>query len=144
LDISFEIQIKATLKSGSVYYFEDDSLSSTEPHYFIVLNHDPSNDFLLLLVCSSSQIQKVKIRNKNNPSSTLVELTPKDFSDFTKDSIIDCNRVFPRSVNELILKLSEGKLKLKSDLPVAIVSKLQQGVLDSTMVEESLKRILRQ
>ncbi|HRI48007.1 MAG TPA: hypothetical protein PK559_12950 [Ignavibacteriaceae bacterium] len=144
MDISPEFQIKASLKSGSVYYFEDNSLTSIEPHYFVVLNHDPSNDFLLLLVCSSSQIDKVRIRNKNNPSTTLVEITPKDYPDFTKDSIIDCNKVFPRSVNDLVNKLKQGKLKLKSELSANIVNRLQQGVLDSSMVEESLKRILRQ
>ncbi len=139
-----EVKIKGTLKSGSVYYFEDDSLTSAEPHYFIVLNQNPSDDLLLLLVCSSSQITKVKIRNANNPPSTLVELSPKDYSDFTRNSIIDCNRVFPRSLNELIKKLAEGKLKIKADLSSPIVAILRQGVLDSTMVEESLKRILRQ
>lgn len=144
MEISPEIKIKASLKSGSVYYYEDNSLTSIEPHYFIVLNHNPSNDLLLLLVCSSSQIPKVKIRNKNNPPSTLVEISPKDYADFTKDSIIDCNMVFPRSVKELVTKLANGKLKIKSEMSASLVAKLRQGVLDSPLIAESLKRILRQ
>ncbi|MFA6977932.1 MAG: hypothetical protein WC209_01310 [Ignavibacteriaceae bacterium] len=143
MEISPEIKIKASLKSGSVYYFEESSFTSREPHYFIVLNHNPSDDYLLLLVCSSSQISKVKIRNRNNPPSTLVELSPKDYADFTTDSIIDCNKVFPRSVNELVTKLVNGKLKIKSEMSASFVAKLRQGVLDSPLIAESLKRILR-
>jgi hypothetical protein len=143
VDIPPDVQIKAILKPGSVFYFDDAALSSSEPHFFIVINKTPISDHLLLLVCSSTKIAKTKYRSLNYPPSTLVEVSPSEYPDFSQDSIIDCNRVFPRSVQQLINKLSDGKLKLKSEMPGKIVILLRQGVLDSPLVEEALKRIIR-
>lgn len=144
MEISPEIQIKATLRPGSVYYFVDDALKSSEPHYFIVLNFTPLVDQLLLMVCSSHQISKVKWRNINNPPSTLVEISPTEYNDFSKQSIVNCNTVFANSIQQLIKKLESGQLKLKSVLPNHLLEKLRQGVLDSPNVAEALKRIIRQ
>lgn len=144
MEIPPEIQIKSTLKPGSVYYFVDESLKSSEPHYFIVLNYTPLEDHFLLLVCSSHQISKVKWRNINNPPSTLVEISPSEYDDFTKQSIIDCNSVFARSIQQLRKKLESGQLKLKSVMPTHLLEKLRKGALDSPKVAESLKRIIRQ
>ena len=144
MEIPSEVKIKATLNTGAVYYFPDEELKSTEPHYFIVLNHNPLNDHLLLLVCSSSKINKVKLRSKNFPSTTVVEVSKIEYTDFTTDSIVDCNYIFLRSVEQLIKKCDEGKLLLKSQMPLNILIKLRQGVIDSPSIPEAQKRILNQ
>lgn len=143
VEITAEVAIKATMVPGAVYYFDDKQLSSSAPHFFIILNNSPSTDQLLVLVCSSSQIAKVRARNINNPPETLVEITPAEYSDFTKVSIVDCNTVFLRTVNDLIKKYELNQLKLKSQIPQDIFEKLKSGVLASNMIPESQKRILR-
>ncbi len=50
VDLSPEIQIKAALKPGSVYYFPEASFSSSDSHYFVVLNHNPLSDSFLVRV----------------------------------------------------------------------------------------------
>ncbi len=60
IDIPDEIRIKATIKTGTVYYFTEETFSSDEPHYFIVLNHNPAGANIITLVCSSSQIDKAE------------------------------------------------------------------------------------
>lgn len=143
VNIPSDIRIRVALEPGSVFYFEEETLTSPEPHYFVVLNNDPQTDLLLLLVFSSSQITKVKARNvHNNPDQTLVEVSPAEYSAFSKDSIFDCNTVMVKSVNDLVQKLDAGKLKLKPNVSSEILGKLRIAVKASPAVPEAQKRIL--
>lgn len=140
-EFSPEARIKASIQPGSVYYFPDEELSSNEPHYFIVLNHSPSDDMVLLLVCSSSQIEKVKRRRSGLPG-TCIEIAMSDYKDFTVDSIVDCNNVFKRSIGHLVYKLNSGELTIKNEMNLAIVQQLRSAVLRSTLVSREDKQML--
>jgi hypothetical protein len=142
ISIPPEVQIRSTIKSGSVYYFEEPSFSSSEPHYFIVLNHFPHKDEIILLAHSSSRIEKVKYRRRDLPPETLVEIGSPDYSCFTVDSIVDCNVIIVKQIEELSRRLALGKLKLKTEIDQHIVEKLRLGVLASPLVDEELKRLL--
>jgi len=137
-----EVQIKSSIKPGSVYYFPEKSFSSQAPYYFIVLNYSPLTDEVLLLVCSSSQIEKVRRRRRHLPIETLVDIGNHEYSCFTVDSIVDCNNVFPKPIDELIRKRGLGELDLKGEMAIEIVEKLRAGVLASPLVNEELKDIL--
>jgi hypothetical protein len=52
-DLPFEL--KLTLRSGTVYYFEHRGVYSTEPHFFAVINADPLSSNVL--------VQKLKNNN---------------------------------------------------------------------------------
>jgi hypothetical protein len=69
------LELKLGLRSGSVFYFEARELTSTEPHFFVVLNRDPLGEELLLLTVFTSQIDKMRIRNRERPD-TIVEFGP--------------------------------------------------------------------
>lgn len=135
--------IKSTIQSGSVYYFPDEALHSPDPHYFVVLNISPVLDRILILVCSSTQIESCKRRSKMFPSTTLVEITHGQYSDFPFHSIVDCNYPFERTIDELMKKYREGKLSFKSVMSELLVNQLRQGVLQSTLVAPEIKDLLR-
>jgi hypothetical protein len=136
LDIPPEVALKATIRPGSVYYFPKERFSSKEPHYFVVINIDPTTDEVIFVVCSSSQIEKVKQRNKHkhNPPETLVIVSKKEYVDFTCDSIIDCNNVFPERIQTLVEKLSKNTLKIKTEMNKDIVIKLRKATWSSPQV----------
>lgn len=136
-----EARLKSTIKSGSVYYFRDEALSSPYRHYFIVLNHSPHVDEVILLVCSSSQIEKVNRRRENLPG-TAIEIRKEEYPDFDVDSIVDCNTVFPRSIEVLIKKLETGELKIKADMDLGILKRLRAAVLASPLVSDEVKKLL--
>lgn len=143
VSIPDEAVIRGSLQPGAVYYFSDTKLTSVEPHYFIVLNIDPHEDALLLLVVSSSKIDRVKTRNvNNNPNETLIEITPADYTVFTVDSIVDCNSVLLKTKEDLIKKVSSGQLTLKDPISNDLLSKLRAAVLASKSHSDSIKRIL--
>lgn len=128
MDIPPEIQIKSTINFGSVYYFTEESLHSDEPHYFIVLNVNPQKDVVVFLACASSQIDKVVKRRRTCPNTTLVKITPSQYPDFKVNSIIDCNNVFERTIDQLVDKLVKKQLHLKKEMKPELVTKLTQGV----------------
>jgi len=57
--------IRLSLRQGTVYYMADRHLSSSLPHYFIVLNAEPLSDSILLLSVVTSKIDNVHRRRKN-------------------------------------------------------------------------------
>jgi hypothetical protein len=114
MDIPAHVRILATIKTGSVYYFEEERLASNEPHYFVVLNRSPRTEELLILVCASSQVEKRRqiIQKLGFPQETLVSVSHAEYPLFTKDTIIDCNRAFEKTPESLIEKLEQGRLKV--------------------------------
>lgn len=145
IKIPSSVRILSVIKTGSVYYFEEDKLSSTEPHYFVVLNSNSHTAELLLLVCASSQVDKRQTiaLKLGFHQDTLVFVSLAEYKIFTKNTVIDCNRVFEKTPQSLIEKLEDGKLGLCKELmPEEILSKLIKGVLISNQVSQEAKNIL--
>jgi len=137
--------IPEEIKTGSVYYFQEEGLSSNEPHYFIVLNRNPRTEEFLILVCASSQVDKRKriVRFLGFPQKTLVIVSPSEYPTFKKESVIDCNSVFERTTQSLIDKLEKKQLKLCERLmPKEIIEKLISGTLASDQVSERVRKML--
>lgn len=116
-------------------------LTSSEPHYFVVLNTAPLDDQVLLLAVASSQIEKVRKRQKMRdlPEHTVVEIAETDYQDFTKDCCIDCNKVFIKPLAELCQQFTRKEVKAKQDIPPVILEQLIQGTLDSPLVSKEDK-----
>jgi len=145
MDIPPNVRILVTIKTGSVYYFEEEELSSDEPHYFVVLNQNPRTEEFLILVCASSQVEKRKqiAQRLGFPSETQVIISPSEYPLFSKDTIIDCNRVFEKTSQTLIEKLEQNKLKVCAEMmPDGILQKLVGGVLVSSQISEKIKKML--
>lgn len=145
MDIPPSIHILATIRTGSVYYFEEEELLSDEPHYFVVLNQNPRTEEFLVLVCASSQVEKRKqiIQRLGFPQETLVLVLSSEYPIFSKDTVIDCNRVFEKTSQTLIEKLEQNKLKVCTEvMSDTILQKLIIGVLASSQISEKIKHLL--
>jgi len=139
VEIPPEVAIKATIKPGSVYYFPHENFTSRESHYFVVINIDPVDEHVILLVCASSKVTKVEKRRENCPAETLVKIDQTQYQDFNNPSIFDCNNVIEQTVEQLVNRLSNGKLKLKTEMDVKLVEQLRRGVLSSRLVTKRIQ-----
>lgn len=117
--------------------------SSHEPHYFIVLNKTPIEDNVILLVCASSKIEKVTRRRLHCPSETLVSISPVQYAVFKYETIIDCNKVFEKSIDHLVDKLAQRKLRSEDEMAPILVANLREGVIASPLIEEYIKELLK-
>jgi hypothetical protein len=145
MEIPARVRILASIQIGSVYYFQEEQVQSTEPHYFVVLNKNPRSEDFLILVCASSQVEKRKqiIQKLGFPPETLVFISPKEFPLFTKETVVDCNRAFEKTAQLLINKLEQGKLGVCTEImPIEIVRKLVKGILASTQISKNVQKVL--
>lgn len=145
MENSSRSHISETVETGSVYYFEEEGLSSSEPHYFIVLNKNPRSEEFLILVCASSQVDKRKRIAKflRFPEKTLVVVFPSEYPTFKKESVIDCNRIFEKTIQSLIDKLEKRQLKpCENIIPKEIIQKLISGTLASNQTSEKVRKML--
>jgi hypothetical protein len=133
------LEIHLSLRPGTVYYMSERNLTSQQPHYFIVVNSNPLGDELLILAVASSQIDKVKRRRAKESDTTVVEVSSTQYDDFTKDSIIDCNQVFTKTLQDLCEQWSRKEIIPKKDIPPELLKNLQQGVLQSRLVSAADK-----
>lgn len=146
ISIPPHVRLLSTLKTGSVYYFEEERLSSLEPHYFIVLNREPRTDTVLFLVCASSQVEKRKnaIEKLGFAPETLVVVPVGECECFDKETAIDCNTLFEKTTSSVIAKLDSGNLRIcPTTIPDTIVAKLIAGALASNQVSEEIKLYIR-
>jgi hypothetical protein len=105
---------------------------------------DPFTEKIIILVCASSQTKNIKLRNKTNPPETIVEVSPHQYPDFTRDvTMFDCNNsVFLVDIDKLVEKLSQNKLELKAEMSKTLVERLRQGVLSSRLIPLNIKKQL--
>ena len=145
VDIPAKVRILAAIQRGSVYYFEEEQLSSEEPHYFVVLNENPrTEDFLVLLVASSQVAKRIRIaKHLGFPPETIVVVTPTECPLFSKDTVNDCNSTIERTTESLIEKLESGTLRVCTEMLASeIVDNLIVGVLASSQVSANIQEML--
>ena len=143
-DVPPNVTIRATIRPGSVYYFRhEDFLRSSDPHYFVVINIDPTIEQIILLVCASTKISKVVARSGNLPPQTLIKVKPSQYPGFPHTSIFDCNYFYPDSIENLVQRLASKQLELKPEMDIQLVEQLRQGVLDSPLIADRIKAQLR-
>lgn len=135
-------ELRLTLRGGSVLYWSDRALTSSEPHYFVVVNSKPLDHQLLILVVLSSQVEKVRRRRQGQPGTT-VEIGPAEYGELSVPSIVDCNQVFRRSLRELVEKMQLKEVVAKNDMPAQILADIRTALLTSRLVETEIKDLLR-
>jgi len=143
IDIPAGVRIRSTLRPGAVFYFVEESHAGDTPHFFVVVNRDPQNDPILLLVNPTSKVDRAKRRRGSFPPKTLVEVAPSKYPHFSLPSLFDCNSITRKTVDDVIQKLEDEKLKQCPNMRSCVLHRLQAGVLASPTVERNLKTMLR-
>ena len=136
------LELKLGLRSGSVFYFQARELSSVEPHFFVVLNRDLLGHKLLLLTVFTSQIEKVRTRNRERPH-TVVEFGPADYPPLDRPTAVDGNVILRRSLGEMAELVEREKMAYHPDLPADLFERIRATVLDSPVVDDEDKDLVR-
>jgi len=135
--------IWSDIKAGSVYYYNDPALKSTYSHYCIVVNVDPGKDTAIFLVYASHRISMVQKRRKGLPRETLIEISPDQYPEFTKKSVIDCNVVLERTISMLANQFDQRKLDIKPVMGLRLVKMLRRGIIASNQIAPRIQNLLK-
>jgi hypothetical protein len=137
-----DLKLRLSLREGSIYYFEERSFTSPEPHFFIVINSDPLTQHVLVLCVVTSQVDNVKLRRKACPE-TLVELSPQVFNVLRKSSIVDCNDLKPIPLAEFNARFVAKEIRyFDKDLPTALRRALRKAIHASIIVPDEVKALV--
>lgn len=137
-----DLTLRLSLREGSVYYFTDRSLTSPEPHYFIVVNSNPLRQELLLLGVCTSKVSEVKHRRRN-ALQTVVEISPSSFGVLKKLSIVDCNDLKQVSLREFNDRFVRKEISyFDKDLPERLQIALRKAIHASKIVPDEIKEFI--
>jgi hypothetical protein len=133
-------QLRLTLRTGCVFKFAERRLSSGEAHYFIVVNRNPLLDGLLFVVCTSN-IQGARHLCSSQPR-TLVEVLPGEYRDLTLHTAINCNKLFPITLNEFTQRYTTGEVEVCEPLPTKILARIIEAIQLSDQLSEEEKSLV--
>lgn len=136
------LELRLGLRAGSVFYFEARELSSPESHFFVVINRDPLGQDLLLMAVFTSQIDKVRLRNRTRPE-TVVAFGPADYAPLTRPTAVDANVLFRRTPREMADLMQRKAVRFHHDLPAPLLAQLRAAVLASPVIEDEDKDLIR-
>ncbi len=137
------LELRLSLREGTVFYFKERKLSSAEPHFHIVVN-DPLTQQVLLLTVVTSKVEKVKYRRRDCPN-TLVELGPRDLPNIlSRPSIVDCNNVTRISLDEFCDRWTRKEIAaFARDLPQPLKIALRFALHASEILAPEIKALIK-
>jgi len=147
MEIPPKIRISLCIEQGSVFNFFIDfnySKRQAKNRYSIVLNRNPKTDVALIMVTSTTQIQKNRefIRRVGISDKTIVEVKAKEHPIFTSNSVFNCNDVFEVNMSDLIRKIEESGSMNYPKLSDDILKRIIAGVNESPKISQSIKDLM--
>lgn len=134
---------KLVLRSGSVFYGHIASITSSEPHYIILLNRAPFEDADFALVVASSRVERVERLKKLFGENTIAEIEIGKEKFLSKNTYINCNDVKLMPVKYIQGKYDNDELCcLNEQLSSETLSVIVQCVKNSNSVSEEIKNLL--
>lgn len=147
MDIPVKIRIPLCIEQGSVFNFYidfHDSKRQSKNRYFVVLNRNPKTDLNLIMITSTSQIQKklAFITKAKISDKTIIEIKAREYGVFTCDCVFSCNEIFEVKMDDLIQKIEENGSMNYPKLPDNILKRVIAGVNESPRVSQDIKDLL--
>jgi hypothetical protein len=146
MEIPAKIRIPLCIEQGSVFnfYIEFGGSKEGKNRYFVVVNRNPKSDMFLIILTSTTQIEKKRefIKKAGISGKTIIEVTTKQYPVFSKNSAFNCNEVFEVKMADLIHKIEEKGSMHYPKLPDEILLLIIDGVRGSPRVSEEIKKLL--
>ena len=134
--------VLSTICPGCVFFYKTTNVGyiTEAPHYYIVVNRNPLADSTIYLCWISHEVEKIKkLRSPKFFSGTLIEISPVEYNILNTPSIIDCNRIEPRSIEEIINKHERGMLQFKQNLTDGFIERIWDAIQLSPAVKDEIK-----
>jgi hypothetical protein len=138
MDLPNDIKIRAILTQGGA--FKGKLWKDTYPRFYFVLNINPDIDKVLILSTSTTAFEL----HRSCPGGDEVHIPvgPRDYSSFTQDCLICCNR--PKEIEKDLLrkKLNSQGYEILPQLPQGLLDKILSGIAKSSVVAPAIKKLV--
>jgi hypothetical protein len=132
------------LTCGSVIKFSHPDFPE-KPHNFIVLNSNPLKDGFLLLIVSTSNVERVKeiVDRQRRLSGGYINVKQGEYKDFERESYINCHKPYAFEIGKLKAKYKKALVDMKERLPDELIKRVRKGCLDSPMFKPKYKKFIK-
>lgn len=122
----------------------DGANRQSKNRYFVVLNRNPKTDTALILVTSTTQIEKRRefVKRAGINEQTIVSVSPKEYAVFSAESAFNCNDVVEVGMSDLIRKVEDDGSMNYPKIPDSILAKLIVGINQSPRIAPAIKKLL--
>ncbi len=147
MDIPTKVRVPLSIEQGSVFNFRIDFNElgrKSGNRYFVVMNRNPKTDKVLIMITSTTQIEKRIgfVRKAKISEKTIVIVSPKECFTFKTESAFNCNDVFEVNMEDLIRKIEDGGSMNYPKISDSILKKIIAGINESPVVTEEIKKLL--
>ena len=135
-------ELNLILRQGSVLYKAVRGVTSSGPHYLLVINNKPYEKHGVVVSVVTSQIEKRRERltRLGLNESSLVLLPQNCYPHLKKESAVDCNEISVIPYDELrVYALKDFK---SPDFPPEYIQQIVKAVINSPKVSDEIKDIL--
>lgn len=107
--------------------------------FFFVLNRNPQEDDILVLVTATTKITKARkrVRRRN-----LVAISPGDYDSLSTDSVVDCSSPLIYPKQKIVEAIKKKQVIFLPPLPTGVLQNLRTALLSATTVSPEIKRLV--
>jgi hypothetical protein len=135
MELPERIKFQGILAQGGV--FKAQLKNDNYPRFYFVLNKNPQKDDFLFLLTSTTAFDLH--RNCVGGDDIHVPLSREDYSDFTVDCVVCCNRPVKIEKSLLAMMLEKQVYQILRPLPQKVLQKILNGIAKSIVVESIVK-----
>jgi len=148
MEFSIDQKLAAFIQTGSLIRFAPGTIFGTTNHHIgVVVNANPASQKIVVVVCATSQVQRVQAYAQRvglSPYSIAV-LPANTHSHFSKDTAFNCNETEVVPYDALKTWHTSNQIEVitqDSVLPEKILNEIRAGVMISDRVEDTTKDLL--
>ncbi|PKL48756.1 MAG: hypothetical protein CVV39_03955 [Planctomycetes bacterium HGW-Planctomycetes-1] len=138
MDLPEELKFSAIFTQGGA--FKANLGEPSKKRYYFVLNKNPQHDDLIIL--STSTTAYALHRNCQGGDKVHIPLSPSDYSDFTENCLICCERPVRTPKNKLRKILNSQNYEILPPLPQSVLDKILNGIRKSSTVSPKEKQLI--
>jgi hypothetical protein len=148
MEFTIDQQLAGFIQTGSLIRFEPGTVfGTTNAHMGVVINANPRTQKVIVVVCATSQVQRVQnYANRVGLSPYTIAVLPANaHSHFSKDTAFNCNDTEVITYDIIKAWHTAGQIEVVTKdgvLPEGILNDIRAGVIISDLVEDSTKEML--
>ncbi len=128
------------LRRGAIFRLMHQYRAEGEKYrFFIVLNHDPQSDRLIILTTTTTQLHRLEREYGAGDDAPLVYIHHSDYPDIERFCVVDCRALDKWEKNDLITALKMREHAFLTPLPDHLLEKIVEKIAGDKTIPSSIK-----
>ncbi len=131
------------LRRGAVFRMMHQYRAEGEKYrFFIVLNHDPQSDRLIILTTTTTQLERLEREYGTGDAAPLVYIHHSDYPDIERFCVVDCHALDLREKSILASQLQSRDHQFLRPLPDHLLEKIVDKIAIDKTIPASVKCLI--